>query len=266
MAGHRVPRGVLREQRAGETFELSRHEPGTALHPFVQYYWIVRWDLRGRPPYRQRVLPNLSVHAAFSRHASGVFGPGKGNFEYLLHGRDQVLGVRFRPGCFRPFLGRPVSTIAGTSVRLAEVLGPAADGTQEAILAADNTTDMAGLADALLSARVPELTATARRAIGLVETIAADPAITRVDRLSGVAGISVRTLQRTFDNHVGVSPKWAIRVYRLNDAAQRVARAGATEAIDYAALAAELGYSDQAHFTRDFTATVGSPPATYGRE
>ncbi|WP_216213852.1 helix-turn-helix domain-containing protein [Amycolatopsis aidingensis] len=266
MAGHRVPQGILRERAAGERFELSRHEPAPSLRPFVEYYWVVRWDLRGRPPYRQWVLPNLAVHAAFSRNASGVFGPRTTSFDYLLRGRDQVLGVRFRPGSFRPFLGRPVSTLADTSVRLTEILGPAAEGTEEAILAADDTTEMAALADALLAASVPALTPADRRAIGLVEMIAADPAITRVDRLGEAAGLSIRSLQRIFDKHIGIGPKRAIRVYRLNDAAQRIGGTEDTGAIDYAELAAELGYSDQAHFTRDFTAAVGTPPAAYGRE
>ncbi|MFE1960614.1 DUF6597 domain-containing transcriptional factor [Streptomyces sp. NPDC059479] len=35
--------------------------------------------------------------------------------------------------------------------------------------------------------------------------------------------------------------------------------------VDWAELASELGYSDQAHLVRDFTATVGVPPTAYGR-
>ena len=33
--------------------------------------------------------------------------------------------------------------------------------------------------------------------------------------------------------------------------------------VDWAALARDLGYADQAHLTRDFTATLGTPPARY---
>lgn len=33
--------------------------------------------------------------------------------------------------------------------------------------------------------------------------------------------------------------------------------------IDWAGLAAELGYADQTHFTRDFTAIVGETPTAY---
>jgi len=33
--------------------------------------------------------------------------------------------------------------------------------------------------------------------------------------------------------------------------------------VDWAALAADLGYADQAHLSRDFTATLGVPPTQY---
>ena len=36
--------------------------------------------------------------------------------------------------------------------------------------------------------------------------------------------------------------------------------------VDWAALAADLGYADQAHLTRDFTATLGVPPSRYAAE
>ena len=61
---------------------------------------------------------------------------------------------------------------------------------------------------------------------------------------------------------MGVSPKAVIRRYRLYEAAER-ARLGTD--VDWAVLAAELGYSDQAHLTRDFSATVGMPPDRYAR-
>lgn len=53
-----------------------------------------------------------------------------------------------------------------------------------------------------------------------------------------------------------------IRRYRLYEVAERAAR---SQTVDWAALAADLGYADQAHLVRDFTAAVGEPPGTYAR-
>jgi AraC-like DNA-binding protein len=75
-----------------------------------------------------------------------------------------------------------------------------------------------------------------------------------------VFGLPERRLQRLFAEYVGVSPKWVIRRARLHEAA-RFADAGGD--VDWATLATDLGYSDQAHLTREFTATLGMPPSRY---
>jgi AraC-like DNA-binding protein len=74
--------------------------------------------------------------------------------------------------------------------------------------------------------------------------------------------LNKRTLQRLFARYVGVSPKWVIQRYRLHEAAERLA---AGELIHQAELALDLGYSDQAHFVRDFKSIVGVSPAAYAR-
>ena len=68
--------------------------------------------------------------------------------------------------------------------------------------------------------------------------------------------------QRLFSDYVGVSPKWVIRRFRLHDAASRLAK---DEDVNLTHLAQDLGYSDQAHFTRDFKALVGRSPSDYRR-
>ena len=67
-------RGVLRPDLAATHFRLARHQPSDALAPFVDYYWIPRWDLRGKPPYEQTILPHPNVHLVFEASGAGIFG------------------------------------------------------------------------------------------------------------------------------------------------------------------------------------------------
>jgi AraC-like DNA-binding protein len=83
-----------------------------------------------------------------------------------------------------------------------------------------------------------------------------------VETLAADLGLSVRGLQRLFAEHVGIGPKWVIRRYRLHEVTERMAT-GAD--IDWAALAADLGYTDQAHFIRDFRNMFGEPPTHYAQ-
>jgi AraC-like DNA-binding protein len=96
-----------------------------------------------------------------------------------------------------------------------------------------------------------------------VAAIAGNRGVVRVNDLAAEVGISPRRLQRLFNEYVGAGPKWVIRRYRMQEA---LARTAGGAPVSWGQLAADLGYSDQAHFTRDFTANVGAPPSRYVRE
>ena len=119
---------------------------------------------------------------------------------------------------------------------------------------------MIGYAEALLCSVRPERDPLAEQVAALVSHITADPGLRRVDQLSAEAGMTARSLQRLFADYVGVSPKWVMRRARLHEAAER---ADSGEPVDWALLASDLGYADQAHLTRDFTSTLGISPTRY---
>ncbi len=118
---------------------------------------------------------------------------------------------------------------------------------------------MAGV-DRALAALLPADRHPAEDVRDVVERVAADPSVVNVSGLARREGMGVRLLQRRFADHVGLGPKTVIRRYRLYEAAER-ARKGAVP--DWGSLAAELGFSDQSHLTREFTAVLGAPPARY---
>ncbi|MFF8847124.1 DUF6597 domain-containing transcriptional factor [Streptomyces sp. NPDC015127] len=117
--------------------------------------------------------------------------------------------------------------------------------------------------DAFLLALAPAPDPQASQAMALVDRVRSDRSIRRVAELAAAEGMSTRSLQRLFSAYVGVGPKWVILRYRIHEALERAE--ADTAALDWSALAAELGYSDQAHLVRDFTATVGVPPTAYAR-
>ncbi|WP_369218578.1 helix-turn-helix domain-containing protein, partial [Streptomyces flavofungini] len=137
----------------------------------------------------------------------------------------------------------------------------AAGNTADLILApADEHARVAAL-DAFLLGLSSAPDPQADLAMGLVDRIREDRSIRRVAPFAAAQGLSVRALQRLFAAYVGVSPKWIILRYRIHEALERAETA--TD-VNWAALAATLGYADQAHLVRDFTATVGVPPTAYG--
>jgi AraC-like DNA-binding protein len=187
----------------------------------------------------------------------------RGRFTEVLTGTGRVVGVRFRPTGFRPFLGAPVSTLTDRVRPVEAVFGADGGALAAAVLAADEAGAVE-LLDRFLTERAPDRPDAAAETVeAIVARAAGDTAITRVAQLVEASGVGARTLQRLFADHVGVGPKWVIRRYRLHEAAAAAESAGC--GLDVAALAATLGYADQAHLTRDFTAMVGEPPARYAR-
>ncbi|WP_241968065.1 helix-turn-helix domain-containing protein [Streptomyces sp. ICBB 8177] len=257
-----IGRGVLRPDLAARRFELLREEPDDDLAPYVEFHWVVRWDLRGRPAHDQRVLSHPNVHLVFERPETAVHGVNRGVYAHHLAGAGHVFGVKFRPGAFRTLLGGPVAALTDRRVPAADLFGETVTRTERVVLGARDVAVMRRAAQdflrGVLDGAVPD--PAAREAAALVERIASTPALLRVGQLAAESGHSVRSLQRLFAEYVGVPPKWVLRRARLHEAA---ARADSGAAVDWAALAADLGYADQAHLVRDFTAAVGASPGRY---
>ena len=97
-------------------------------------------------------------------------------------------------------------------------------------------------------------------AVQIMERVETDASLMRVDQLCSATGFSERALQRLFRLHVGASPKQVLRRTRLQEAALRLERGAYLSLAD---LALELGYADQAHFTRDWRDTVALTPTAF---
>lgn len=262
MSRHGLGRGVLRPDAAAGLFVVRQHAPAAGLAALVDFYWNPRWDLRGRDPYEQKVLTHPNVHLVFEPAGPLVYGVQRGVFVRRLEGAGQVFGVKFRPGAFRPFAHGPVADLADRAVPAADILPAEVAEVGRRILELDDPAAMAAHADRFLLGLLPALPPDPQLAevTALVETITTSPQLFRVDELARALDMPVRRLQRLFAEYVGASPKWVLRRARLHEAA---ARADEGAGIDWAALAADLGYADQAHLTRDFSAAVGAPPSRY---
>jgi AraC-like DNA-binding protein len=255
-------RGILHRVASAERFQHARHAADGPLAAFVQHYWIVRWHLAGHAPQLQETLPHPNAYLVFEPGSALVAGVATGRWTRILEGDSFAFGVKFRPGGLRPFLGRAVSTLTDRRVALGDVFGGDDDVHARVIAGADETA-MIDVVRAYLLQRLPPTDPQVERVAALVAEIDADRTLTRADALAERHGTNVRALQRLFDDYVGVGPKWVINRYRLHEAVDRLADG---TAVDWTALALDLGYFDQAHFIRDFRKLVGRTPGEFARD
>jgi AraC-like DNA-binding protein len=252
-----APRGVLSPSGEAEGIEHERFLPTPELAPFIAHFWTVRWDRRNRPAFVAETLPHPCVHLLFERGRAQVAGLSTRIFKRRLQGQDRVFGVKFRPATFHPVLGAPLASLRDRVLSLAAVFGKTSNALRDAILEEPDPRACMHLAEAFLRERLPPMPADTARLRDLVERLARDQSITRVEQAAALLGMDVRRLQRRFEACVGVSPKWVIQRYRLHEASERL---GHKETPGLAALALELGYFDQPHFSRDFKAVTGRAP------
>jgi AraC-like DNA-binding protein len=257
-------KGVLRPQEAARYIDLRRYRETGMLGQYVERYWSVRWNLPAGASYESVVIPHPCVNLSFMPVIGAeLHGPGVAVSRHPLTGAGRVFGVKFRPGGFTAFSGVEAAALADWSARAAVMLGPEVDEVN-AIVMSGNDTDAIRVVSRFLVERMPERPDPRYgRLLAVVRAMLEDRSITRVDQVAARFGLSPKTLQRWFQDFVGLGPKTLIRRYRIHDAADRLAE---DPGVDLARLAAELGWSDQAHFTHDFKDLIGSPPAEYASQ
>lgn len=262
-----VRKGVLKAEAGLSRFSLKCYEPAPELAPFIEHYWIVRWDLIGHPPYRQTVLSYPSINLSFEQESSkpiftGIYGIPSRTYTRTLQDRGMVLGVKFHPGAFYPWWKQSVSLLTDRTLSVRDALGFDPHQLERQMFAQSGDEAKARLAENFLLERLPAPDENVAFIRGIVQAVIDNREITKVEQLAERFSIGLRTLQRLFDRYVGVSPKWTIQRYRLQEAAMLLEQG---VQIDGADLSQELGFYDQAHFIKQFKAIIGKTPEAYAK-
>jgi AraC-like DNA-binding protein len=93
-----------------------------------------------------------------------------------------------------------------------------------------------------------------------------DEYLARITQVAEASGVSRRWLTRVFAEEVGLTPKRFARVQRFLATLRRIgAQLGAQQRINWAQLALECGYYDQAHLSNEFRTFAGVCPSAYLR-
>lgn len=254
-------RGLLTSFPA-DRIRFSRFHCCEALAPFVEHYWAVQWQLRGRPDFVSQNVPHPSVNLSFEKEGAMLTGVMTSVFTKRLSGNEHVFAVKFLPAGFHAFFKKPVALLSDHQVKASLVFGKKADDLGRKIYAARKMENRLRLAEEFLLSLRPQPDPPAAALHKLLEKISRDRQLSSVEQLAQLNGVSVRSLQRSFRQYIGVSPKWVIRRYRLHDAVEKIKTGGK---VNFSALAHELGYADQAHFIRDFRKIVGQTPAHFSQ-
>ena len=165
------------------------------------------------------------------------------------------VGAQLRPGAAQWLFGVPASALTGHHTSLADLWGASADDLRDTLLRLPPSQRLSAF-EAALCARLPR---------GPIDNTVVDHALARFGRGAGIrqvveeCGRSHRAFIDDFRRVVGLSPKVYCRVLRF----QRALGLLETRTMATHDVALESGYSDQAHFSRDFREFAGTTPGAY---
>ncbi len=249
---------------------FRRLPPPPVVADLVRWFWIPQWDLPDGRASRQHLIafPALNLVVEHGDLAPpgmvGLSGPATRASYRDLTGRGWAVGALLRPAAVPMFAEDPQAMADQyVALDLPDLREPVVAAMSDRDSDEEGHTRAVDAFSAWLAGRGPVPDEEALTANRLVDAIDLDPGVLRVRDAAERIGVSVRTAQRLARRYVGVSPGAMIRRRRLQETAERL-RDDPT--LDLATLAAELGYSDQAHLTRDFRSTLGSTPDRYRRE
>ncbi|WP_017590188.1 AraC family transcriptional regulator [Nocardiopsis ganjiahuensis] len=260
-----MPRGHLTNMLAPSP-PIYRHPSAS---PAVRHAWVPVWDIPEGSSWPQRTLQYPHALIVVSSSYARFYGVATGLSSVELSGRGWAFGVALQPSSGRPLLGRPMAELVDSHLgldRLSALDGAELTAAIRGAMADDpHDTEAHRSCLALVEAAVDavvERDDEADLVDAVCERVETDPSLTRVSQLCEGFGIAERRLQRLLHDRIGISPKWLIRRRRLQEAAHEL-RTHPDQVL--AGLAADLGYADQAHFTRDFSSVVGMSPSGFRR-
>ena|SRR5829696_1547174 len=235
--------------------------PLPALAGRVRTVWVQQTGAR---PYVQRNLPTGGVELQCSLGGSSrVIGPLTGAWVQELPPCTTVVGARFWPGAGPPFLGLPGDELLDLSVSLDDVWRGDAVRLGGLLAAAANPLAALERLQHFLISRQARAAPADRLVSAAVRRLMPGQSA-EVRALSAELRISDSQLRRRFLTTVGVGPKALQRTLRFQGylaLAQAAARPGPRILLATVAdLAAEAGYADHAHLTRECRRLTGLTP------
>lgn len=238
--------------------DYRERAPVAALDRHVACVWRQRIG-PGTAPLIHRIVPDGCIDIIWMDGRLHVAGPDTGPVLAPLAPGSTVIGIRFRPGLAPTMLGLPATELTDDRVDLDLLWGRAAERLAERLGGAPGAEAAMRVLERELAERLADSAPPDPLIEGVVAELRAGPSAPVVAKLAANLGISERHLHRRCVSAFGYGPKTLDRVLRFQGFLA-MARSAPWNEAGLGRLAAEAGYADQAHLTRECRALGGLPP------
>ena len=250
--------GGLGHNKVVNLSHYDEHAPDADLAEYVQSVWYRRVSA-SEAEQPARVVPDGCIDLIWMESGLVVAGPDRQAWTGPLASGAEIVGLRFRPGVAPPLLETPATELVDQRAALGDVCRSWARDLDQLQLET-NADEMGNLLQDALRARLRQVTEVDRAAQYVASVLQRQHAETtaRVDELADTVGLSERQLNRRCHEAFGYGPKLLARILRFQ---RFLSLAHSPKARPLAQLAADAGYADQAHLSREVKDLAGLTPA-----
>jgi len=257
--------------------KYKEHSPHSSLQDLVKSFWILEREYTPESPYED-VTPDAFIELIFNFGVPYVLvtegqperpmpraflvGWQRKPLLFRAQGTVRLISIRFHAWGARPFLDLSTQTTNSLAITLGPEWHRLADALEPRVRANDYEGAVAVVEDFLI-----EKLLTATIDLKEIQTAARmlhhQKGQFRVSELAEYCNLSARQLERRFRDVIGVSPKVLSRTIRFEEIRRRLMFEPDSSLTD---LAYEFGYTDQAHFIRDFKEFAERTPGEFAAE
>jgi len=252
------------------------HIPQFPLAQFVENIWYVE---SSDPPYpREKILPDGAIEliidldtrpkkifesetSANFRHCRKGWISGE-RTRYIIIGPENaaMVGIRFRPGGAYPFFRFPISELSEAVTDLDLIWGGLLSEIRDQLLESATPEERLLTLESFLLRQAKRSLEPDRAISYAVSCLQQSPQFLAIRDLANMIGITQKHLISQFERMVGLRPKSFARVCKFQQVVNLIEQ---QEKIDWARIANDCGYYDQAHFIKEFQAFSGLNPSAY---
>lgn len=241
-------------------------DPIPELKDYIESIWYMRWNLPEKNEIQCIQVPNpcakfVALQQKEITYAPLIVGTRQLSMFFKLQGSGETVGIDFKPGGLYPFLGFSMSNWPIEGIKADQFIDDIPKPPQEEWTEISLYYWIKNVQECFYT-KLKQCVVNNYNNIFPIVNYSLSSEFKNVEDMAKSFGTSLRSLQRIFQNEVGVTPRDLIRINRFNEAIRNISE---NDFKSFAEVALKSGFFDQPHMINEFQKLVDSTPARFRR-